>query len=60
MRCTVMENGAYLGVCEHLRRKQGEKRVNQNDFLLSLQQQNRYDYGKFLGFGKGSLLGTCL
>ena len=33
-RCAVVESAAYLGVCEHLRRKQGAKRVHQNDFLL--------------------------
>ena len=28
--------------------------------LLSLRQQNRYDYGKLFGFDKGSLLGSLV
>ncbi len=30
--CSVGKR-SILGVCEHLRRKQGAKRANQNDFL---------------------------
>ena len=33
VRCAVSESGAYFGVCEHLRHKQGAKFTCQNDFI---------------------------
>ena len=52
MRCAVMESGAYLGVCEHSHRKQGVKRVNQNDFFVSLPHKSEKTMGNFLDLVK--------
>ena len=35
VRCAVVESAVYLGVNEHLHRKQGAKRAHQNYFLFT-------------------------
>ena len=58
VRCAVSESGAYLGVCEHLRRKQGAKFTRQNDFHYKVLLLSAKNFHKLSSCGTGAKIST--